>query len=88
MSMENHKLVQYLGKRFREFREDSGMTRQQAARSIGISPRTLAAYERGEREPTAETVIRIAEVYRTNVTRLTNYISAIDESGAIAEDLI
>lgn len=87
MSISTHALVKYLGKRFRESREECGFSREEAADRIGITVRTLAAYERGEREPKAETAIKIAKAYRTNLTKLTNCAAAVTESGAIEEEI-
>lgn len=44
-------------KRYRQFR---GFTRPELAKKIGISPETLARYERGDRDPTTTVIRKIA----------------------------
>lgn len=58
------------------FREDAGYSRKEAAERIGISARTLASYERGEREISMDTAIRMAMAYGTTFTKLTDYKNA------------
>lgn len=44
----------------------AGLTIEQAAESIGIAPRTLAGYEKGEYVPPADIVCKMCEVYQTD----------------------
>ena len=71
--MVNNDFLKQIGVRFRKFREGAGYSRSDAAALIGVTPRTLASYERGEREISMETTIKMAEVYKTTFTRLTDY---------------
>lgn len=66
-------LLRYVGSRFQTFREKTGLSREEAAKEIGISSRTLAAYERGEREINMDTAQKMAVVYKTTLTNLTDY---------------
>lgn len=46
----------------REMRELRGMSVEQLARDVGVKPRTLSAYERGEREIPRKNLEKAAEV--------------------------
>ena len=82
MKKDNTILLKYIGNRFQMFREERGMTREMAADIIGITPRTLASYERGEREVTMDCVEKMALAYKTTVTNLTNYKNVLTEINA------
>ena len=77
--MMDNELLKYIGVRFRDFREKAGYSRNDAAVLIGVTPRTLASYERGEREVSMETTIKMAEVYRTTFTTLTDYKNVLND---------
>lgn len=47
-------------KRLQRLREARGLTPVQAAEALGLVPRTYTSYEKNEREPNAEVLIRIA----------------------------
>ncbi len=49
--------------KLKELRAEKGLTREAAAEKIGISVRTLANYERGERIPQGEILSSIADFY-------------------------
>lgn len=73
------RILKYVGSRFRAFREECGMSREEVAKQIGVSSRTLASYERGEREINMDNVMKLALVYRTTVTKLTDYKNVINK---------
>ena len=79
MKKDNRVLLKYIGERLQTFREERGISRDMAADMIGITPRTLASYERGEREITMDCVEKMALVYKTTFTNLTNYKNVLDE---------
>ncbi|MBQ3426225.1 MAG: helix-turn-helix transcriptional regulator [Clostridia bacterium] len=64
--------IKFVGNRIKYFRHSCGMTRDESAREIGVSPRTLAAYERGEREMSLNTAISIARLYNVTVNMITD----------------
>ena len=63
------------GKRFKSYREQSRLSQKEAAELLGISSRTLGAYERGEREITFAMTVKMAEIYITTFAELTAYKS-------------
>lgn len=78
---DKEKIITYIGERCRYFRRHQGITIPEAADCLGVSTRTIEAYERGEREMTTDTAIRLAEIYKTTLTKLTNYRNALDDLG-------
>lgn len=44
-------------------REQRNLTQTELAKTLGISQRAYAHYEKGENEPSIETLIRLAEYY-------------------------
>ncbi len=81
--MSNNELLKYIGTRFRKFRENAGYSRGDAAMLIGVTPRTLASYERGEREISMDATIKMAQVYKTTFTKLTDYKNVLNNEVAI-----
>lgn len=82
MKKNNKVLLKYIGERLQTFREERGISRDMAADMIGVTPRTLASYERGEREITTDRVEKMAVAYKTTFTDLTNYKNVLTEINA------
>ena len=82
MKKNNKVLLKYIGERLQTFREERGISRDMAADMIGVTPRTLASYERGERENTTDRVEKMALAYKTTFTDLTNYKNVLTEINA------
>ena len=78
---DKEKILTYIGERCRYFRRRQGITIPEAAERLGVSTRTIEAYGRGEHEMTTATAIRLAEIYKTTLSKLTNYRNALDELG-------
>ena len=45
------------------YRKAAGMTQEYAAELLGVAPRTLAAWERGESKPSDERVLSMVDIY-------------------------
>jgi transcriptional regulator with XRE-family HTH domain len=50
--------------------QDPPLLQKTAAREMGMEPNTLSRYELGEREPDAETLVKLAEYYGTTTDYL------------------
>ena len=70
--MKDQLLVR-IGKRLKNFRRAEGLSREEVAAELGISPLTLGAYERGDREIRMDKVKELARIYNTTITELTDY---------------
>ena len=55
--------MQTLGQRLRVLREGEGLSREKAAAAVHITSRTLQRYENDEREPTAPTIVALADLF-------------------------
>ena len=71
-----------LSTRIKMLRERERMTREELAQKIGVSYSAIAMYERSEREPDNEKLLKIAETF--NVT--TDYLLGNKDIG-LKEDL-
>jgi repressor LexA len=54
----------------RELRKENGISMKEAARRLQMPYTTYVNYEKGMREPNSETLIRIAEFYKTSIDYL------------------
>lgn len=70
--MKDQLLVR-IGKRLKNYRRAEGLSREEVAAELGISPVTLGAYERGDREIRMDKVKELARIYNTTITELTDY---------------
>ncbi len=73
MDQRRREVLHHIGKRIKHHRRELGYSRDEVAELVGITPRTLAAYERGEREMSMEMAIELARIYKTTLTKLTDY---------------
>ncbi len=51
----------------KRLRQSSGMTQAEVAKRIGVTPSAYAMYERGEREPSIETLNKLADIFNADV---------------------
>ena len=70
--MKDQLLVR-IGKRLKNYRRAEGLSKEEVAAELGISPVTLGAYERGDREIRMDKVKELARIYNTTITELTDY---------------
>lgn len=73
MHIENKLMLKNIGLTFQKYRKARGYSRMYVADKLGVSERTLAAYERGEREIATNLTIKLAELYGTTFANLTGY---------------
>lgn len=59
------------GLRMKELREKKGLTQKQACKLLGVSISSLSTYERNVREPSIETLVRMANLYNTTIDYIT-----------------
>lgn len=73
MDQRRREILRHIGGRVKHQRRELGLSRDEVAKLLGITPRTLAAYERGEREMSMEMAIELAKIFKTTLTKLTDY---------------
>ena len=60
-----------LSVRLKEVRQDKGLSQKNLAIDLKISERNYQRYEHGEREPTASTLISLADYFGVSIDYLT-----------------
>lgn len=68
--------------RIRELRDSKGINMREAAKRLNLPYTTYVGYEKGQREPTSEVLIQLADFYETTV----DYI--VGRTGTIAAEVI
>ena len=53
-----------------QLRKAKGKSRREVAEAIGVSPSSIAMYERGERAPKDDTKVKLANYYKKSVTSI------------------
>jgi len=81
-----------LDKTIKTLRTERGWTQDTLSRKIGISPKMISFYELGERKPSRDTLIKLAEVFGIPLDRLVNYGAEREEKepmrvNKLAEDI-
>lgn len=56
-----------LGNKITQLRESEGMTQEELASEIGISRGALCHYEKNRREPSIETIVKLADFFEVSV---------------------
>ena len=77
-----------LGARIAALRREAGLSQAQLALRLGISPSAMGMYEQGRREPSMETVVAMAKVFRVTTDYLLTGQPAEQEQEALQEMLL
>ncbi|MEY8385915.1 helix-turn-helix domain-containing protein [Oscillospiraceae bacterium 38-13] len=73
------------GQRLRELRKQRGISQNELSKHVGVSKSSVNMYERGEREPSFETLEAIADFFNVNMdyllgrTPLDIFVNSFDE---------
>ena len=67
---ERPKALELLARRIRSLREKLGITQEEFASRCGISVSFVSLLERGERSPSYETLLQVAEALETSLAEL------------------
>lgn len=59
-----------INKRIKSLRKESSHTQQQLAEKLGIKNQTVSCYESGEREPSYEIILKLADYFNVSVDYL------------------
>ena len=74
-----------IGPRIAALRRERGMSQSELAAAIGVSPSALGMYEQGRREPSADTMVALAQSLEvTTDFLLTGKVSAPAEADAFS----
>lgn len=59
-----------IGRRFKLYRERSGLSQKEAAQALGIKPYQIANYETNRSEPNIETLKKMSKLYHVSLDNL------------------
>ena len=81
--------LQSFGKRLKELRKINALTQSQLAESLGVTKATVSYYEKEERTPSPEMLVRIASVFHVSTDYLLGLLpeSYIDTDGLTDDDI-
>ena len=81
--------MQGFGKRLKELRKLNTLTQQQLADALGVTKATVSYYEKEERTPSPEMLVRIASVFHVSTDYLLGLLpeSYIDTNGLTDDDI-
>ena len=77
-----------MGARIAALRREAGLSQAQLALRLGISPSAMGMYEQGRREPSMETLVAMAKVFRVSTDYLLTGQPAEQEQEALQEMLL
>lgn len=77
------KIKQLAGIRIKNLRQSKGMTQEELAEKMGISPKYLSSIERGKENPTLDTFVKLTEALHTEIAEVFNF----SHEGKSAKDL-
>jgi len=63
----------FLGQRIKELRRGRGLSQEQLAEKMGITPNYLSSIERGQENPTLDLLTTLAEALKVELVALFNY---------------
>jgi transcriptional regulator with XRE-family HTH domain len=58
------------GARFKELREEKGLTLEQVGKELGFIKQTISKYEKNENEPAYSDLVRIAKFFEVSIDYL------------------
>lgn len=82
-------MIETLGSRLRQLREEKRLQQDQVAALIGVKKSTISLYENDLRQPPYDTLVRLATLYRVSTDYLLGCASnhTIDVSGLTFEEV-
>lgn len=80
--------MEKLGEKIKHLRIDANIYQEQLAEVVGVSTRSISAYESGRAVPRANTLRKLAKALNVTVEYLTNDDSRDPEAGRLREEKI
>lgn len=77
-----------IGEKIKYYRKQKGMTQQELAASVGVANTTITGYEKGNREPNAPMIIKIARALGVTGDDLLDLDIKEKTPAEISEDLL
>lgn len=76
-------MVYGLGERLQQKRSGLKISQKEAAGAVGVSPSIISNYEAGERTPSVEVLIKLANLYHCSV----DYLLGIEKNSSTSIDV-
>ena len=78
-----------LGKRLRQLRQNNRLCQDQVASLVGVNKNTMCSYENDVQQPSYEILVRLATIYRVSTDYLLGCESkrTVDVSGLTAKEI-
>ena len=82
-------MMDSLGKRLRQLRQNSRLKQDQVANWIGVNKNTICSYENDVRQPSYEILVKLAGIYRVSTDYLLGCESkrTVDVSGLTPKEI-
>jgi len=61
---------QLFAERLKELREENNMTQEQLGKLLNVTKQAISSYEKGENEPSLDTLVKIAEIFNVSLDYL------------------
>ena len=71
-------IKQMIGARIKEIRNRKGLTQEQLSEKMEINPKYLSSIERGNENPTLNTLIRLSESLEVDLSEIFSFIQIED----------
>ncbi len=75
-------MINGLSEKLRSLRERYGYSQRQVAKIIGVSPSVISSYETGERTPSIDVLLSLANIYKCS----TDYLLGKDNKTSVTID--
>lgn len=63
-------MIRGLPEKLKQLRSEKGLSQRAVAKQLGVSPSIISGYETGERTPSAEALLALAQLYRCSIDYL------------------
>ena len=77
-----------MGARIAALRREAGMNQAQLARALQVSPSAVGMYEQGRREPSAQILLNLAEIFGVSVDYILSGIPGESEARKLERMLL
>ena len=77
-----------MGARIAALRREAGMNQAQLARALQVSPSAVGMYEQGRREPSAQILLNLAEIFGVSVDYILSGIPGESETRKLERMLL
>jgi len=77
-----------MGARIAALRREAGMSQAQLAGRLRVSPSAVGMYEQGRREPSANTLVELAEIFSVSVDYILTGIPGVREEKKLEQMML